>query len=191
MLYHVVRIGANPLDTFASTDRAEAIGMAMPDADDMVECATVEAPDAGAARLMIPEGGWRSCSPFWRPALPETYVFAGAFPDSKPQISVRTPRRWLTIIPALLLTLSAPAFAAPAPCQVNVTTCNVVSCAFLPGIGQAKGAAIAQAHPKTEEELDAVPGIGVKTLEALRPFVTYGTAAPTTCTAKQSKDGAK
>lgn len=94
---------------------------------------------------------------------------------------------WRKILPlaALLLALAAPAFAAPAPCVVNVTTCTPVTCAYLPGVGQVTGGLISHAHPKNESELDAVKGIGPKRLEVMRPFVVYGDA-PTTCTGKQT-----
>lgn len=92
---------------------------------------------------------------------------------------------------ALLLAFALPALAEP--CKVNVRTCAAAECAYLPGIGPSKGAAIEAAHPADEAALDAVPGIGEATLVKIRPHVTY--TGPTTCTSKQTapkaRDGAK
>lgn len=73
---------------------------------------------------------------------------------------------------------------ASATCHVNVQTCAPAECAFLPGIGEKTAQLIASAHPKTEEELDAVKGVGEKKLAGIRPFAVYG-AEKTTCTEKQ------
>ncbi len=97
---------------------------------------------------------------------------------------------------AALSILAVPTFAAEPACRVNVATCSATECAYLPGVGPTKSAAIAAAHPSTEAELDAVPGIGPATLTKFLPFVTY--TGETTCAGKQAapkpeagKDGAK
>ncbi len=59
MLYHVVRVNRNNLDTHAALTRSEALDLAMPDDGDLVEFATVEAPEPGAARISVPAGAWR------------------------------------------------------------------------------------------------------------------------------------
>ena len=88
-------------------------------------------------------------------------------------------------VSACLLLVGSAGFAAD--CRVNVATCTPEECAFLPGIGPTKGAAISAASPTSEEELDAVKGIGPATLESVRPYVAYEGA--TTCTSKQRKEG--
>jgi len=85
---------------------------------------------------------------------------------------------------AALSILAVPTFAAEPACKVNVVTCKAAECAYLPGVGPTKGAAIEAKHPKTEAELDAVPGIGPATLTKLLPFVTY--TGETTCAGKQA-----
>lgn len=52
MKFHLVRVDGDPLDTYAAESLDQALEMANPDAGSTVEVATVEAPDAGAARLM-------------------------------------------------------------------------------------------------------------------------------------------
>lgn len=212
MLYHVVRIGRDPFDTFASTDRSEALDLAVPDEGGDVECATVEAPDAGAARLAVPASEWRrlftepapsSAAPeqrydFWHPSLPEVLVYrrepqAGGHICAKVAESAPYFRLLFNLSFALLLALAIPA-SAQEPCKVNVATCVAAQCAFLPGIGPSKGAAIVAAHPVDEKSLDAVAGIGEATLAKIRPHVAY--TGETTCTSKQTapkqgKDGAE
>lgn len=157
------------------------------------------------ATQFIPEPDAPECINFWHPALPNVvhvqgHDFSGIWFHSvaAPQPTIRTSTgggwMWRGSLAALLLALTIPALAhAEEPCKVNVQTCSVVSCAFLPGVGQTKGAAISQAHPKNEEELLAVDGIGEKTIEKMRPFLAF--QGETTCKAKQTapkgKDGAK
>lgn len=74
--------------------------------------------------------------------------------------------------------------SASATCHVNVQTCTPVECAFLPGVGEKTAQLITSAHPKTEEELDAIKGVGEKKLAGIRPFAVYGTEK-TTCAEKQ------
>lgn len=73
-VYHVVRVNRDNSDTHAAPTRTEAIELAMLEDFNakyaslihsgavVVEHATVEAPDAGAARLAVPAGAWRRLS---------------------------------------------------------------------------------------------------------------------------------
>lgn len=60
--------------------------------------------------------------------------------------------------------------------QVNVNTASVAELTMLPGIGAKRAQAIqeyAAAHPfQTVEEIKNIKGIGDKSFEQLRPFVT-------------------
>lgn len=60
--------------------------------------------------------------------------------------------------------------------QVNVNEATVAELMMLPGIGAARAKEIreyAEAHPfQSVEELTNIKGIGEKSLEKLRPFVT-------------------
>lgn len=136
---------------------------------------------------------------FWHPSLPEVQSVgaAGVFAMTKRSVAPSWPFgtwRKVAAFAALLLCASLPALAAE-PCKVNVATCTAQQCAYLPGVGPSKGAAIEAAHPADETALDSVPGIGDATLAKIRPFVTY--QGETTCTSKQnapkadSKDGAQ
>ncbi len=74
MLYHVVRVNRDNSDTHAAPTRTEAVELAMLEDFNakyasligsgavVVEHATVEAPDAGAARLAAPADAWRRLS---------------------------------------------------------------------------------------------------------------------------------
>lgn len=66
--------------------------------------------------------------------------------------------------------------------QVNVNEATVAELTMLPGIGTSRAQQIqeyAQAHPfQTVDELSNIKGIGEKSLEKLRPFVTV--SGPTT-----------
>ena len=66
--------------------------------------------------------------------------------------------------------------------QVNINTASVAELTMLPGIGAKRAQAIqeyAAAHPfQTVEELKEIKGIGDKSFETLRPFVTV--TGPTT-----------
>lgn len=63
--------------------------------------------------------------------------------------------------------------ATLAKASVNPNTAARDELMLLPGIGEAKANAIIEQRPyATLEELDRVPGIGPKTLERLRPFLS-------------------
>lgn len=148
---------------------------------------------------------------FWHPDLPEVQTLGrGPGPRriysrslaarTKDKIASRLFPAWKPVVrkaAIAILSLLLPAIAqAEEPCKVNVATCTSEQCAYLPGIGPAKGAAIEAAHPADEAALDAVPGIGEATLAKILPHVTY--TGETTCTSKQTtpkpeagKDGAK
>lgn len=82
------------------------------------------------------------------------------------------------------LALSLPSLASSAePCKVNVHTCTVITCAYLPGVGEKTAALISAAHPADLAALDGIKGIGEKKLEGMKPFLAF--AGETTCTAKQ------
>lgn len=163
------------------SDGGRSFSWTVPDVDDPRYALTPRA-QAQLADLVIPAP--RAPIAFWHPALPEV-----AEVDIERTGSFVRCRSWLRkvygLIPvdvfakrtltaaALLLLLAAPAFAAE-PCKVNVQTCNVAQCAFLPGIGQVTGGLISNAHPKNETELDLVKGIGPKKLETLRPCEVSG-----------------
>ncbi|MBX3014909.1 MAG: ComEA family DNA-binding protein [Caldilineaceae bacterium] len=56
---------------------------------------------------------------------------------------------------------------------ININTATATELETLPGIGPSKAAAIIANRPYNAiDELDRVPGIGVRTLEQLRPLVT-------------------
>ncbi len=57
--YHVVRVNRDNSDTHAALTRSEALDLAMPDDGNLVEFATVEAPEPGAARISVPSDAWR------------------------------------------------------------------------------------------------------------------------------------
>ncbi len=76
-----------------------------------------------------------------------------------------------------------PASTAPAPAPVDLNTADARALDALPGIGPVlAGRIVAQraAHGpyRSADELLAVPGIGPRLLERLRPFVTASRAAP-------------
>ncbi len=63
----------------------------------------------------------------------------------------------------------------PGDPPVNVNTASEAELMRLPRVGPATAKAITAARPfKSVNELDRVKGIGPKTVEALRPFVTVG-----------------
>lgn len=76
--------------------------------------------------------------------------------------------------------------------QVNVNEASVEELTMLPGIGVARAKEIqtyAQAHPfQSVDELKEVKGIGDKSLETLRPFVTV--SGPTTAKWAEASPGA-
>jgi len=126
-------------------------------------------------------------APFWHPDLPEVDILPPVPANGLPgEIHYRRDaKRWRYLGTLLvLLAFALPALAAEPTCKVNVQTCTVVSCAFLPGVGPVVGARIAEAHPATLEDLDAVEGIGPAKLKAIKPMAVFGTK-PTTCTTKQ------
>lgn len=91
---------------------------------------------------------------------------------------------WQRIV--LAVTLCAPLSArAEAPADkgvVNVTNASVEELERLPGIGEKKASAIVEhrrTHPLRKlEDLTKVKGIGRKTVQRLRPYLTL--AGPTT-----------
>lgn len=154
----------------------------------------------GAFQFNVSEfvGAMPRLAPAWHPRLPEvsTFRLRPGVDAIAAQLTGGFKVLRVFAAGALLLTLAVPAFAAEPACKVNVAKCSAAECAYLPGVGPTKGAAIAAAHPSTEAELDAVPGIGTATLTKLLPFVTY--TGETTCTSKQvapkpeaGKDGAR
>jgi competence protein ComEA len=63
--------------------------------------------------------------------------------------------------------------------QLNINTANEAQLTSLKGIGPSKAKAITQYRQehgpfKTVDDLKHVPGIGDKTLAALKPFITVG-----------------
>jgi len=79
---------------------------------------------------------------------------------------------------ALLL---APMLALAA--TVDINTADQAMLESLPGIGPAKATAIIDYRTKngpfqTADDLVKVPGIGEKTMGALKPLISTGTAAP-------------
>lgn len=159
---------------------------------------TDDSPDSLAARAISEAPGPQN---FWHPALPQVCLqHRGPY---YPRVFVhRSGSGWMgpvkhralspddinkrkPLLPALFLALAFPALAnAAEPCKVNVTNADQAQVALLPGIGPAKAGEIVKARPKNEDELDAVKGVGEKTLANIRPHVIY--AGETTCTAKQS-----
>ena len=56
---------------------------------------------------------------------------------------------------------------------VNINTCSRRELISVPGVGETRAAQIIAGRPyNSVDELDKVAGIGGKTLESLRPFVT-------------------
>lgn len=131
------------------------------------------------AQRLRDAGSVRKGTTVYRSARPDNDMPEGPWTYAKP------PCRscWRATFACLALFVLLP-FAASAaePCKVNVSTCKAAECAYLPGIGPSKGAAIEAAHPADEAALDAVPGIGEATLAKIRPFVVY--QGETTCTEK-------
>jgi hypothetical protein len=156
--------------------------------------AQAESETTALVRAIQRQGPYR----FWHSALPEVGTFRLRPGVDAVAAQLTSGFKVLRVLAAgaLLLALAAPAFATEPACKVNVAACSAAECAYLPGVGATRGAAIAAAHPATEAELDAVPGIGPATLTKLLPFVTY--TGETTCTGKQTapkseaaKDGAQ
>lgn len=58
-IFFVVRVNRSNSDTFAAKSLADALELAQPDEGDSLEFGTVEARDAGMARLMRPVSGWQ------------------------------------------------------------------------------------------------------------------------------------
>lgn len=56
--YYVVRVNGYPRATYAAETLQEAIDLAFPTEEARLEVSEVQAPDAGAARLMKPPIGW-------------------------------------------------------------------------------------------------------------------------------------
>lgn len=76
-------------------------------------------------------------------------------------------------------------FAAMAEGKIDINTADEVALQELKGIGEKKAAAIVEyreAHGNFEnvDALASVSGIGAKTVEKLRPFITAGAGAPAT-----------
>lgn len=139
---------------------------------------------------------WQRYS-MWHPGLPMVTVHqnpggnVGGLNPARIQVSRTGINKgwagpvWHVLSTAVLLFTLSPLIALAAePCKVNVRTCSAQQCAYLPGIGPSKGAAIEAAHPTDEAALDSVPGIGDATLAKIRPFVTF--QGETTCTSKQA-----
>ena len=87
---------------------------------------------------------------------------------------------WLVLVlAASVLALSA--FAAPpaedSPGVVNVNTATLEQLQQLPGIGEARARAIVKMRKekggfRSVDELTAVPGVGERGLEKMRPYVS-------------------
>lgn len=58
MKYYVVRVDGDPMDTYAAESPEKAMELAMLDEGSAVELAAVEAEDAGAARISVPDDAW-------------------------------------------------------------------------------------------------------------------------------------
>jgi DNA uptake protein ComE-like DNA-binding protein len=87
--------------------------------------------------------------------------------------SQRTDRRQ-TLADALAPRLSSGASKLPAPHRVNLNTASEVDLQALPGIGPKTAEAIIRARPLADlSALDAVPGFGPKKIEALRDLVSF------------------
>lgn len=210
--FYVVRVNEDRYDCYyAGSTLKEALELAMPDVGDRIEYSTVQATDAGAARLMRPETWSR-----YHKARPTFYVttrcnFAHRLSDGKPiahECDVIPPAalaaemegdydRAIDLIQAakplrhmlrgvkaaiLLFCLSLPAFAAP-PCKVNVNTATPEQLQLFARTGPVLALRLASARPyRRLEAVDAVKGVGPAWLAVNGPHVAF--AGPTTCTAK-------
>lgn len=141
--FYVVRVNGNDLDTFAAETLEEALEMAMPDKGSVVHAGKVQAPDAGAARLLTPSA-WN----FVKPSAWKRYACA-----------------------ALLCLLSLPAFAAP--CKVNVNSASPQELQLLSRTGPVLAERLVAGRPLDLPKLDAVKGIGEAWLAVNGPHVAF------------------
>lgn len=101
-------------------------------------------------------------------------------------------RAWLAILLSLAVGAvghrlaplqRTPSLSAPpdtAAVRIDLNTATVEELLLLPGVGPARAREILAHRPyRRVEDLLKVPGIGVKTLERLRPYVRVDTIATT------------
>ncbi len=63
--FHVIRVNQDKADTYAAVSFTEARDLARPDDGDVIERATIEARDAGAARVIagqLTDDHWIPCN---------------------------------------------------------------------------------------------------------------------------------
>ena len=94
----------------------------------------------------------------------------------------RAVEKSLGVLLMLLLVLAVAQTGSAETERVNINTASAVELTKLKGVGSAKSQAIVEYREqhgpfKTVEDLKAVPGIGDKLLESLRPHITVGAAA--------------
>lgn len=109
-----------------------------------------------------------------------------ALEDIIPQLRNRTTRKWVVAATAVIAVVSAATWflqdvkylagefgPAEGSLIVNINTATEAELRAVPGIGATRAAQIVASRPyESVDDLERIAGIGGKTLDSLRPFVT-------------------